>query len=185
MSDRVFLKLVFAVIAVVPCLGCRDSNQLEGPLNNADVGREVGVDLTREEGGLGIAYTHDRIGNVSGAAFLVWRTGGPPWHREKKSVNIIYLPTGVQIDEKDSKQVEKWTIVEIEDASLKEMTPVVKSVPPPIFHLTQNDIHQALFLQITCGQVCDESHLHVRNRELGGARVFLWLLRDTGSISPL
>ena len=184
MSDRVFLKLVFAVIAVVPCLGCRDSNQLEGPLNNADVGREVGVDLMRAEGSMGFAYTYDR-GNVTGAAFLVWRSGGPPWHREKKAVNIIYLPTEVQIDANDSKQVEKWTIVEIEEASLKEMTPVVKYVPPPIFHLTQNDIRHALFLQISCGHVCDESRLHVRNHELGGAKVFLWLLRDTGSISPL
>lgn len=179
------LKGFALLIVILQMIGCSSSAQLQGPLNNADTGREVGLDLTRENGGLGLAYTHDKIGNVSGAAFLVWRLGGMPWSRRPKMLDIVYLPTGVHVDVTDPQQVKKWTVVEIEETSLKEMTPIVKAIPPAIFAVSKDDLNQALFLQISCGTACDQSRVHVRNHQFGSAKIFLWLERDNGHISPL
>jgi len=143
------------------------------------------VNLTREDGGLGLAYTHDKLGNVSGAAFLVWRRSGPPWNSQRRALDIVYLPTEVHIDAKDPRQLDNWTIVEIEESSMREMTPIVKAIPPPIFTISKDDLNQALFLRISCGTVCDQSRVHIRNHQFGTAKIFLWFQRNDGHISPL
>lgn len=187
-------NIALAVALVLP-LGCNHTPWLnncstemrEGPLNNSDTGRVVGVDLTLGRD-LGIAYTHDKIGNVSGAAYLLADVCGFPGSRRTKAFHILYVPTAANLDVRNAQQVADSTVLDMDVSDLKEMTPIVRLVedfPAQGPAVTPEDYHSGLFLLISCGTTCDQNKLHVRHRQFGRSKMFLWLQRDAGHISPL
>lgn len=159
----------------------------EGPLDNSDTGRVVGVDLTLGRD-LGIAYTYDKRGDVTGAAYLLADVCGFPGSRRTKAFHILYVPTATHLDVRNAQQVADSTVLDMDVSDLKEMTPIVRLVgdfPAQGSAVTPEDYHSGLALLISCGTACDQTKLHVRHRQFGRSKMFLWFQRDATHISPL
>src|SRR5262245_10706419 len=60
-------------------------------LGNVGIQARVGVNLT-QGGGLGLAYTYDSRGAITGAAYLLADVCGPASHPSTKAFHIVYLP---------------------------------------------------------------------------------------------